>query len=76
MVEIAEASVENEAGCHVCDVLEAKDEKNTFYLYEIYSNPGALEVHKATQHYLKSQQLTSDLVESVTVIRADVIATN
>ena len=76
MLENAEASVKNEHGCHVFDVLEAKEEENTFYLYEIYSNPEALQVHKETPHYLKSRPLLSDLVESVSVIRADVIATN
>ncbi len=76
MLENAEAAVIKEAGCHVFDVLEAKEEKNTFYLYQIYSNPGALEVHKETTHYLRSSQLISDLIESVSVVNADVIATN
>lgn len=75
-LENAETSVDKEAGCHVYDVLEAKDEKDTFYLYEIYSNPGALEVHKASPHYLKTKQLIGDLVESMSVVSADVIATN
>ncbi|MFT5540847.1 MAG: autoinducer 2-degrading protein [Glaciecola sp.] len=76
MLENAKASVESEAGCHVFDVLEEKEEENTFYLYQIYSNPGAVEVHKETPHYLKSHSLINDIIESVSVTSADVLATN
>lgn len=72
----AKASVENEEGCLVFDVLEAKGEGNTFYLYEIYSNPEALQAHKQTDHYLESRPLISDLVIDQSVIRADVLEMN
>lgn len=58
------------------DVLEAREEPNTFYLYEIYTSPEALQVHKETEHYLKSRPLISDLVVDQSVLRADVIERN
>lgn len=76
MLPNARASVENEAGCLVFDVLEAKEEPNTFYLYEIYTSPDALQSHKQTTHYLASRPLIADLVVEQSVLRADVVEMN
>ncbi|WP_148863861.1 putative quinol monooxygenase [Marinobacter fonticola] len=76
MLPNAKASVDNEEGCLVFDVLEAKEEPNTFYLYEIYTSPDALQIHKQTDHYLKSRPLISDLVVDQSVLRADVVEMN
>lgn len=69
-------SVANEPDCLVFDVLEAKEEPNTFYLYEIYRSPDALQVHKQTPHYLRSRPLIADLVVEQSVLRADVVERN
>jgi quinol monooxygenase YgiN len=76
MLPNAEASVRLEPGCHVFDVLEAQEEPNTFYLYEIYADKDALQAHKATDHYQTSRGVVNDLIEKQTVIRADVLAVN
>lgn len=76
MLPNAKASVEKEEGCLVFDVLEAKEEPNTFYLYEIYTSPHALQLHKQADHYLKSRPLISDLVVDQSVLRADVVERN
>lgn len=76
MLPNARDSVANEPGCLVFDVLEAREEPNTFYLYEIYTSPEALEAHKKTPHYLESRPLIADLVVETSVIRADVVARN
>lgn len=76
MLPNAKASLENEVGCIVFDVLEAREEPNTFYLYEVYESTDALEVHKQTDHYKNSRPILSDIVESVSVIRSDVLAMN
>jgi len=76
MLPNAKASFENEAGCLAFDVLEAREEPNTFYLYEIYTSPEALEIHKQTEHYLNSRPLIKDLLAEVSVLRADVIEMN
>ncbi len=76
MLPNAKASLENEPGCLVFDVLEAREEPNTFYLYEVYESTDALEVHKQTDHYKNSRPVLSEIVESVSVIRSDVLAMN
>lgn len=76
MLPNAKASVENEPGCLVFDVLEAREEPNTFYLYEVYESTDALEVHKQTDHYKSSRPVLTDIMESTSVIRSDIIALN
>lgn len=76
MLPNAKASVDTEADCLVFDVLEAKEEPNTFYLYEIYRSPDALQVHKQTDHYLRSRPQIADLVVEQSVLRADVLEMN
>ncbi len=76
MLPNAKASVANEPDCLTFDVLEAQEEPNTFYLYEIYTSPAALETHKKTEHYLASRPLIADLLAETSVLRADVIEMN
>ncbi len=76
MLPNAEASVRDEPGCHVFDVLEAQEEPDTFYLYELYTDKQALQAHKETSHYKASRAVVNDLVEAQSVIRADVVAAN
>ncbi len=76
MLPNAKASVANEEDCHVFDIIEAQEEQDTFYLYEIYTDKAALATHKLTDHYLSSRKLLSELVVETSVIRADVLARN
>ncbi|USD43826.1 antibiotic biosynthesis monooxygenase [Vibrio sp. SCSIO 43135] len=76
ITENAQASVTNEPECYRFDVVQAQESPQDFYLYEIYQDQQALQVHKQTQHYLDSRKLLADLVVETSVIRADVIATN
>lgn len=76
MLPNAEASVRDEPGCHVFDVLEAREEPDTFYLYEIYADQAALAAHKETPHYASSRAIVNDLIAAQSVIRADVISMN
>lgn len=76
MLPNARDSVAHEPGCLTFDVLEAQGEPNTFYLYEIYTSPAALETHKQTPHYLNSRPLIADLLVETSVLRADVIEMN
>jgi len=76
MKENAKASVNNEAGCFVFDVLECQADDNCFYLYEIYADEAALAEHKLTEHYLASRQQITGLVEDQSVIRCDVVERN
>ncbi len=76
MTKNASASVNNEPGCVVFDVLEAREEPDTFYLYEIYRDPEALQEHKQTPHYQSTRTVINDLIKTQSVIRADVTAMN
>lgn len=76
MLPNAEASVRDEVGCLVFDVLEAREEDDTFYLYEIYIDQAALAAHKETPHYQTSRAVVGDLIAEQSVIRADVISMN
>ena len=76
MLDNARASVSEEPGCMVFDVLEAREERDTFYLYEIYSDQDALQEHKQTPHYQSTRAVINELIEKQSVIRADVLAVN
>ncbi|MGF1697862.1 antibiotic biosynthesis monooxygenase [Vibrio kyushuensis] len=73
MTENAQASVRNEEGCYQFDIIQDKETPDTFYLYEIYSNTEALQLHKQTPHYLDSRKQLGDMVIEQSVIRADVV---
>ena len=41
----------NEPGCRQFHVLEARDEENTVFLYEVYDDQKALEEHAGTSYF-------------------------
>ncbi|MCF7352828.1 putative quinol monooxygenase [Vibrio sp. CK2-1] len=76
MKENAKASVLNEEGCYVFDVLEDQTNDHHFYIYEVYRDEQALSEHKETAHYAHSRKYVADIVENVSIIRCDVIERN
>lgn len=76
MLTNAEASVRDEPGCRVFDVLEMRDEPDTFLLYEVYESQAAFEDHKQTPHYKAGRAIFGELIERQTIQRSDVIAMN
>lgn len=76
MLPNAAASVRDEPGCHVFDVLEDKQDANLFYLYEIYQDESALADHKKTPHYKACREVVNPLIEHQSVVRAEVLAIN
>lgn len=76
MLPNAEASVRDEPECFVFDVVEDRDEPDTFYLYEIYADQNALALHKETPHYQASRAVVNELIANQSVVRADVISMN
>lgn len=76
MLPNAEASVREEPGCLTFDVLEVRDEPDTFLLYEIYESQAAFEDHKQTPHYKACRTAIDDLLERQTISAMDVIARN
>jgi quinol monooxygenase YgiN len=47
----AEHSEKDEPGCLRFDVIQAKDDPNRFYFYEVYRDEAALEAHRQTPHF-------------------------
>jgi len=76
MLPNARASVDDEPGCLVFDVIEDRDTPELFHLYEIYVDQQALAAHKETAHYLASRRVVTPLIAQQSVVRADVLATN
>lgn len=63
----AQTSLNNESGCKRFDVCRDSADSSIFYLYEIYENAKAIEVHRQSHHYLVMQEKTRDWVISCTV---------
>lgn len=76
MYDNAASSVRDEPGCLVFDVLEDGKHENTFHLYEVYTDQGALKAHKDTPHYQSSRAVINDLIQHQSVTRCDVLALN
>ncbi|WP_048306825.1 putative quinol monooxygenase [Halomonas sp. PR-M31] len=74
MLPNAEASVREEPGCHVFDVIEDRDTPELFHLYEVYRDEQALADHKQTGHYKASREVVNELIAEQSVTRADVLA--
>ena len=51
MLANARASLEREAGCRRFDVCRDPGDPAVTFLYEIYDDKAAFEVHKATPHF-------------------------
>jgi autoinducer 2-degrading protein len=49
--EDSRGSREDEPGCMRFDVLQANDDPNHFFFYEVYRNEEALAAHRAAPHY-------------------------
>ncbi len=70
----AHNSLTRETDCHQFDVcVDPQDPRRTF-LYEVYTNEAAFQVHRATDHYANFSATVSGWVESKTLqfwIRSD-----
>ena len=59
MIENARASRADEEGCQQFDVCRDED---TVFLYEVYDDRAAFDVHLNTQHFLAFDAAVSDMV--------------
>lgn len=51
MTENAQASLENEPGCHQFDVALAPGDPTTCFLYELYTDKAAFDAHLVAAHF-------------------------
>lgn len=68
------AASRQEPDCHRFDVLVSKDDENTLFFYEEYTNPEALEAHRTTQHFKAFREATDDMVLERQIQRCSVIS--
>lgn len=63
--ENAEASLK-EVDCYQFDVcIDA--EKNHIFLYEVYSNEAAFDLHLTTEHFLSFNQVTQSMIDTKSI---------
>ena len=58
----AQASLEREEGCHQFDVCQDPENPNVIFLYELYTDRAAFDVHLASEHFQDFNALTADWV--------------
>jgi quinol monooxygenase YgiN len=72
----AAASVRDEPGCLVFDVLRDRSDPDLVWLYEVYTDEAAFEAHMRTSHFLASRPLIEPLILQQDCIEADALALN
>ena len=60
-------SLANEVGCHQFDIAQDSQNPTNIFLYELYDDVVAFERHKKTSHYLKFNQVVSEMVRAKSV---------
>ncbi len=63
----AENSVRLEEGCHYFDVVHQADDLNTVFLYEIYTDRTAFDIHLKSIHFNNFDQKVKNLVKDKSV---------
>jgi len=59
----AKSSRENEEGCQQFDVVQSQEDPARFFVYEIYNDEAAFEVHKASPHSARTKDSVADLLD-------------
>lgn len=59
----AQNSITKEEGCHRFDVCQDPDDKTRFFLYEIYDDKAAFDLHLQSEHYLGFDALTKKWIK-------------
>lgn len=62
MLENARTSLESEAGCHQFDVATDEARPNEVFLYELYADRAAFDVHLASAHF---QSFNAQMVQMI-----------
>jgi quinol monooxygenase YgiN len=67
----AKDTLEREPGCHRFDIGTAADDPRNIFLYEIYEDAKAFDLHLASAHFQAFNADTQDWIESKAVERWD-----
>lgn len=68
MLENARTSLKNEAGCHQFDVATDEARPNEVFLYELYTDRAAFDVHLASAHFQTFNALTEQMIAAKSVL--------
>ena len=60
-------SLLNEVGCHQFDILQDPQNPTKIFLYELYDDAAAFNLHKQSSHYLEFNQASNEMVMSKSV---------
>ena len=60
-------SLANEVGCHQFDIAQDTQNPTKIFLYELYDDSVAFELHKRANHYLEFKQASSEMVMSKSI---------
>lgn len=63
----AQTSLEQESGCHQFDVCFDDDKPGEVFLYELYDDKAAFDVHLASEHFLAFADASEPMVVSKTL---------
>ena len=58
----AAASLANEAGCHQFDITQDPQAPTKIFLYELYDDAAAFDLHKQARHYLDFNQAIDGMI--------------
>lgn len=64
MKQNAETSLEQEAGCHQFDVCQSSSTENVVFLYEVYTDKTAFELHLASNHFREFDKEVAHMIEN------------
>lgn len=67
MQKNASETLANEVGCHQFDILQDPQNPTKIFLYELYDDAVAFELHKKASHYLEFNQVVSEMVTAKSV---------
>jgi (4S)-4-hydroxy-5-phosphonooxypentane-2,3-dione isomerase len=62
MQKNASTSLANEVGCHQFDITQESENPTKIFLYELYDDAVAFDLHKKASHYLEFNRLVSEMV--------------
>jgi autoinducer 2-degrading protein len=67
MQKNASDSLANEVGCHQFDITQDLQNPTKIFLYELYDDAAAFDLHKKVSHYLEFNQLASEMITAKSV---------
>ena len=69
----ARISAREEAGCRRFDVIEPQNQPDRVFLYEIYADRAAFEVHLGTEHFARFDRESADFVAGKSIMSGELV---